>query len=168
MSSQITDGLTLLLSFQIPQRSLYIFVNNFLLFSKSFMVIPFLFIRGNVTSYQIFQVTLLFLKCLKPRWWCRFLVLVIIGEIGMISPPRVVSIWVRIILRVDLWSLEAILASILELILNWSLKSILIPLKITHEIYLVIRCTYLAVHAIMISTTKFTAYHLMLWSIHLI
>ena len=132
------------------------------------MVIPFSLIRGNVASYQIFQITLLFLRYLTPRWWCGFIGLVLIGEIGMISPPRVVSRRIRVILRVGLWFQKSILASIWKLIMDWPLIVILSPMKITQKIHLFRKCTYLAVYAIMISTTKFTAYLLMLWSIHLI
>ena len=71
----------------------------------------------------------------------------------MISPSKVVGKSIGVILKVGLWSLESVLASILELILDWSLK-------ITYEIYLLRRCTCMAVHAIMIFTTDLTNYRL--------
>ena len=66
-----------------------------------------------------------------------------LGEIRMISPSKIVSGGKWINLRVGSWSWKSVLNSILELILNRSLKIVLTSLKIPHEINLLKRCIYL-------------------------
>ena len=84
------------------------------------------------------------------------LILIFVGKVRVISPSRIVARRKRIILRIGLWSWKSIHASILELILNWPIEVVLVPLKIPHEVDLLKRCTPLTFHAIMISTTEVT------------
>ena len=79
--------------------------------------------------------------------------LIFLGEIEMISLSRIVCRSKRIILRIRLWSWESIHAFILELVLNWPIEVVLAPLKISHEVDFLRRCTSLTFHIIMISTT---------------